>query len=142
MSSTDANTNKIARFPSKGQNSSADSTDLQHVGNLNSTSRPYFPDPNFLTNYGNQLQIGVHHNMRNMHGFASKETSRSPIPIDPETYINMNKALPTRMYASSNNLAPSNDGMSQNHERSMSMSSNNTGDASQYRQVKTFIMSP
>ena len=32
----------------------------------------------------------------------SNDTSRSPIPIDNETYQNMHKQLPTRMDASSN----------------------------------------
>lgn len=35
------------------------------------------------------------------HGFMSNDTSRSPIPIDEETYKNMNKHLPRRMDASS-----------------------------------------
>ena len=34
-------------------------------------------------------------------GFMSNDTSRSPIPIDEETYKNMNKHLPRRMDASS-----------------------------------------
>ena len=78
--------------------------------------------------------------MRNVDNLPSKDTSRSPIPIDPESYKNMNMELPPKMYASSNNLAASHDNISQ-RERSISISSGR-GDPGQYRQVKTFIMSP
>ena len=60
--------------------------------------------------------------MRNADNLPSKDTSRSPIPIDPESYKNMNMELPPKMYASSNNLGASQDAISQ-RDRSASISS-------------------
>ena len=76
----------------------------------------------------------------------SNDTSRSPIPIDPETYKNMHKDLPKRMDASSN----ANRSRSRDHsllDRSISSNEQPTLDARKntnvnYTQVQPFIMSP
>ena len=60
----------------------------------------------------------------------SSDTSRSPIPIDPETYKNMHSILPQKMDGSSNDLAmKSQDAVY--HERSHSISSNERKNAAE-----------
>ena len=80
----------------------------------------------------------------------SSDTSRSPIPIDPETYRNLHKDLPRRMDASSNDLAGRRSNsreVSQDRSASISSAGRNAGESSvagagNFTQVQPFIMSP
>ena len=74
----------------------------------------------------------------------SNDTSRSPIPIDEETYKNMNRHLPRRMEASSMGQ------VDKSRSRDVSVEQSNSSarmdranaDISQFTQVQPFIMSP
>jgi len=80
-------------------------------------------------------------------GIMSNDTSRSPIPIDEETYRNMHKHLPRRMDASS--IGNPFDNKSRSRELSVDHSTTSArpektpnADIRQFTQVQPFIMSP
>ena len=75
-----------------------------------------------------------------MTGPMSNDTSRSPIPIDPESYKNMHRHLPQRMDASSNDLGKGNS----REPSPNSVSGSNNADLGQFghQAVQPFIMSP
>lgn len=76
----------------------------------------------------------------------SQDTSRSPIPIDEETFKNMNKHLPKRMEVGS--LLENKEKSRSNDDSALDPSSSRSGlekgnhDTSLFTQVKPFIMSP
>ena len=79
----------------------------------------------------------------------SNDTSRSPIPIDPEIYKNMHNLLPKKMDESSHDLATRSQ-QGTYHNKSRSMSSNerkNEAEVNMLQQIQglpkqSFIMSP
>ena len=80
-----------------------------------------------------------------MTGPMSNDTSRSPIPIDPESYKNMHRHLPQRMDASSNDLGKGNSREPSPNSVSVGGDAfSNNADLNQFghQAVQPFIMSP
>ena len=76
----------------------------------------------------------------------SSDTSRSPIPIDPETYRNLHRNL--KQENTSNNDLPAYHSRSRSRgdpsplERSMESTDPYKNDQGRFAQIKPFIMSP
>ena len=88
--------NAAAHQRSKGQSSSADSIELQVAGNRTGNLPQFSKEFTYITRPAelSNLRLKDRSNMakmQNIDNLPSKDTSRSPIPIDPESYKNMNK---------------------------------------------------